>query len=368
MLTWIAFFAALAVLGAFAWNRSRLADHRLGEIADLRADLASAEAKATERLDQIEELRRLQGEATDEDRTLEGMREKLGTLTTAVEATKQEATKAAQGTSRIDEQLVGFTKRLANPQSRGAFGEEALRNQFELLGLKEGRDYGRQVSQVGGQRRIDYALNLRGSTIGLDPKFALDPELDELASAAENADAESLVAYGRKLISRAKDLARKEYWAHLDRSPSFVLMYVPVEGAQEAIAAVPGFSYEKFALEQGVYVVTPLQLATTLGVIADVAHEAKRAEEAEEVLGELLALDQELGKFCDQYDKHGRQLASAVVSFNAGAGMLSSRGGLGRMASRLRKHTRRRFAKRDEPQFEQVRDIGEITRSYDEAA
>ncbi len=40
-------------------------------------------------------------------------------------------------------------------------------------------------------------------------------------------------------MAHGKDLARKEYWAHLERSPSFVLMYVPVEGAHEALAAVP---------------------------------------------------------------------------------------------------------------------------------
>ena len=61
-------------------------------------------------------------------------------------------------------------------------------------------------------------------------------------------------------MAHGKDLARKEYWAHLERSPSFVLMYVPVEGAHEALAAVPKLSYEKFAIEHGVYVVTPLQL------------------------------------------------------------------------------------------------------------
>jgi hypothetical protein len=56
-------------------------------------------------------------------------------------------------------------------------------------------------------------------------------------------------------------------------------MYVPIEGVQQVLSSLPAFSYEKFALEHGVYIVTPLQLGTTLGVIADVAHAEKRGTE-----------------------------------------------------------------------------------------
>jgi len=270
---------------------------------------------------------------------------------------------------RIDGHLLGFTKRLANPQSRGAFGEEALRNQLELLGLTEHRDYRRQVKEDGGRRRIDYALHLRGTTVGLDPKFALDPDLDGLSEALASGDDARLVPFARKLVARAKELARKEYWAHLERSPGFVLMYVPLEGVQAVLSALPNFSYEKFALEHGVYIVTPLQLGTTLGVIADIAHAEKRTEEIEEVHRGLISLDQELAKFCDQYAKHGRQLAASVASYNGGAAMLSPRGGLGRIVKQVRGYSRRLFARPETPQFEPVRDnVEELARGYEESA
>ena len=144
-----------------------------------------------------------------------------------LEATAQGAaarSEAAQaGAERVEGHLLGFTKRIANPQSRGAFGEEALRNQLELLGLRENRDFRRQVKVIGSARRIDYAVSLRGVTIGLDPKFALDPDLDGISDALAAGDDARLTEYARKLVARAKELAAKEYWSDLERSPSFVL-------------------------------------------------------------------------------------------------------------------------------------------------
>jgi DNA recombination protein RmuC len=178
-----------------------------------------------------------------------------------------------------------------------------------------------------------------------------------------------LAEYAKRLVARAKELARKEYWAHIDRSPNFVLMYVPVEGAQEVLRALPKFSYEKFAQEQGVYIVTPLQLGTTLGIIGDVAHLARRQDELDNATRELTDLAQELAKFSDQYAKHGKQLAAVVNSYNDGAAMLSSRGGLGRISRRAMAFARRMFKSPDEAQIDEVRiDVADSAAQYRELA
>jgi DNA recombination protein RmuC len=364
--------AAIAAALGLAMVVRRLVAQRdaaVGDASELRGQLAGVQARleAVEgERDRLLEERPGEQELTGE---LTGMRESIGDLISRVDGTKEELAKTSNGVSRIDGHITGFTARLANPQSRGAFGEEALRNQLELLGLAEGRDFRRQVKEAGGRRRIDYAVTLRGATIGIDPKFALDPDLEGVSEALAAGDDDRLRPFARKLVDRAKELARKEYWAHLERSPGFVLMYVPIEGAQAVFSALPEFSYEKFALEHGVYLVTPLQLGTTLGVIADVAHSEKRSEEIEETHGGLVALDQEMAKFSDLYAKHGRHLATAVSSYNAGGAMLSPRGGLGRMVKRLRGYSRRLFARPEEPRFEPVReDVEEIAAGYEAAA
>jgi DNA anti-recombination protein RmuC len=318
-----------------------------------------------------EELERVRAEAARERQSmsegvqrLDMMAEHLKRLeaTTQGAAAKSEAAQA--GAERVEGHLLGFTKRIANPQSRGAFGEEALRNQLELLGLRENRDFRRQVKVIGSSRRIDYVVALRGVTIGVDPKFALDPDLDGISAALAAGDETRLAGYARKLVARAK-----EYWSDLERSPSFVLMYVPVEGAQEVLRALPNFSHEKFATEHGVYIVTPLQLGTTLGVIADVAHLSRREEELDAVARDLTQLAQEMSRFCDQYHRHGKQIAAVARSYNEGAAMLSSRGGLGRIARRSMGFARRMFSLPDEAEIPETRsDCGQLAEDYRQLA
>lgn len=373
---WIALALSLALLAALALRLAR-DGAELGRLRDERDRLGRELAAATAVLEEKErELERLRDgnqtraeKADEQQQRLDVMAERLRQLGELAEGAARKSGEAQAGAERIESHLLGFTKRIANPQSRGAFGEDALRNQLELLGLREERDFERQVREVGGSKRIDYVVHLRGTTVGLDPKFALDPDLDGLPDALAEGDEARLAGYAKRLVARAKELARKEYWAHIERSPNFVLMYVPVEGVQDALRALPKFSYEKFAMEHGVYIVTPLQLGTTLGVIADVAHVSRREEELDGVSRDLTDLAQELAKFSDQYAKHGRQIAAAVKSYNDGAAMLSSRGGLGRIARRAMGFARRMFKPPDEPQIDEVRtDVDQIAAGYRELA
>ena len=343
------------------------------EVSQLRVLDAQRVASEAVLKEKNQELERVRAEAVRERQSVsEGQQrldivaERLKRLETTAQGAAAKSEAAQAGAERVEGHLLGFTKRIANPQSRGAFGEEALRNQLELLGLRESRDFRRQVKVIGSARRIDYAVSLRGITIGLDPKFALDPDLDGISDALAAGDDARLAGYARKLVARAKELAAKEYWSDLERSPSFVLMYVPIEGVQEVLRALPNFSYEKFAIEHGVYIVTPLQLGTTLGVIADVAHLSRREEELDAVARDLTQLAQEMSRFCEQYHRHGKQIAAVARSYNEGAAMLSSRGGLGRIARRSMGFARRMFALPEEAEIPETRsDCESFAEEYD---
>ena len=364
--------AAMAVqMGHLQRDRDRLGT----EVSQLRALDAQRIAGEAVLREKTQELERLRAEAARERRSasegvqrLDLVSERLKQLEATARNAAARSEAAQAGAERVEGHLLGFTKRIANPQSRGAFGEEALRNQLELLGLTENRDFRRQLKVIGSARRIDYAVNLRGVTIGLDPKFALDPDLDGVSEALAAGDEARLAGYARKLVARARELAAKEYWSDLERSPSFVLMYVPVEGAQDVLRALPNFSYEKFAIEHGVYIVTPLQLGTTLGVIADVAHLSRREDELDAVARDLTQLGQEMSKFCEHYHRHGKQIAAVARSYNDGAAMLSGRGGLGRIARRSMGFARRMFSLPADAEIPEIRaDCDQIAQEYDAA-
>jgi DNA anti-recombination protein RmuC len=226
-----------------------------------------------------------------------------------------------------------WTQRIANPQSRGAFGELAVENQLKGLGLEAGRDFMRQMATDDGRLRPDFVVRLGDASVVIDAKFALDEELAGIEEAIDSDEPERLLGYGRKLRARAEDLAKRDYSKVAEKGRAIVLLYVPVEGAYEALRVLPTFSIEKFSQRHRVYVVTPSQLGLALGFVAEVAHDARRSEETEKVATTLLDAAEDMANMVDQLDQHGKHLATAFTSYDKLVGMTGTRGKLWRRMS-----------------------------------
>lgn len=248
---------------------------------------------------------------------------------------------AATGAERVESRMTGWMRTIANPQARGAFGELAVENQLRNLGLELGRDYMRQVSGDDGRKRPDYVVRTGDGSVIIDAKFVLDEDIEGIDEALEAGDSERLVDFGRKLRSRAEELSRRDYTKVAGRGPSVVLLYVPVEGAYEALKALPGFSIEKFARRHRVYVVTPSQLGLALGLIAEVAHKARHDEEVATVADALIDVAEQMAEMVDGLDLHGKHLATAVKSYDGMVAMTSTRSKLWRKASTVWEFARR---------------------------
>jgi DNA recombination protein RmuC len=233
---------------------------------------------------------------------------------------------AAQSNQRIESTLLDWTRQIASPQGRGAFGELALRNQLLSLGLEEGRDFSKQVTQEAGRQRVDFVINLGDSVVAIDSKLANDPGLNGLSEALSAGDPERLREFGRKLREHAKALARKDYWKGLERSPSLTFMYVPIEGAIHALSALDDFDATKFFNETRVCVITPSQLAISMILVAEVSHAERKEEHIEELLSRGYTMAEAMGNFLDNYAKLGRKIGESVSVFNGGAAMVTTHG------------------------------------------
>ena len=175
----------------------------------------------------------------------------------------------------------------------------------------------------------------------IDAKFALDEDLAGVDEAIDADDPERLLGYGRKLRGRAEELSKRDYAKVADRGKTIVLLYVPVEGAYEALRVLPSFSIEKFSQRHRVYVVTPSQLGLALGFVAEVAHDARRSEETERVAMTLLDAAEDMANMVDQLDQHGKHLKTAVTSYDKLVGMTGTRGNLWRRMSTVFEFARR---------------------------
>jgi DNA anti-recombination protein RmuC len=310
-------------------------DEKLEQMPALQQDFASTKA----RLEVVEAERdRLVGR---EGERAEATSQHIGEMKTALSdivthklpSILDHSSKAASGAERVESSMSTWTQRIANPQSRGAFGELAVENQLKGLGLEAGRDYMRQMSTDDGRLRPDFVVRLGEAGVVIDAKFALDEELAGIDEAIDADEPERLVAYGRKLRARAEDLAKRDYSKVTDRGRAIVLLYVPVEGAYEALRVLPTFSIEKFSQRHRVYIVTPSQLGLALGFVAEVAHDARRSEETERVATTLLDAAEDMAGMVDQLDQHGKHLQTAFTSYDKLVGMTGNRGNLWRRMS-----------------------------------
>lgn len=387
----IAVLSAAALAGFFAVRAARLGaelgrsqqerDTALSECEELGEKLAELPgvqqslAAATARLEEVEaERARLVGRdgerAEKASEHMTKLRNDLESIKGDLPKILDHSSKAASGAERVESSMSTWTQRIANPQSRGAFGELAVENQLRGLGLESGRDYMRQVASDDGKLRPDFVVRVGDASVVIDAKFALDEDLAGVDEAIDADDPERLVGYGRKLRARAEDLAKRDYAKVADRGKAIVLLYVPVEGAYEALRVLPNFSIEKFSQRHRVYVVTPSQLGLALGFVAEVAHDARRSEETERVATTLLDAAEDMANMVDQLDQHGKHLQTAFTSYDKLVGMTGTRGNLWRRMSSVFE-----FARRSPSTDGEVRqinppreDAGEIAERWHEAA
>lgn len=326
-------------------SRADAAEAELEVAQSVAAELTELQLEMRGREEQLAAERRIVGERDDEvarlrreqtqDRELVGNQsDQIKALKLIVEQfkAKQEelaasTLEAASSNQRIETTLLDWTRQIASPQGRGAFGELALRNQLLSLGLEEGRDFDKQVTtEETGARRVDYVIRLGDPVVAIDSKLANDPNMVGLSEALAAGDAEQLRAFGRKLRDHAKALSRKDYWRGLEQSPSVTFMYVPIEGAIHALAALEDFDAMKFFNTHRVCVITPSQLAITLILVAEVCHAERKEEQIEELLSRGFTMADAMSKFLDNYAKLGKKLRESVTAFNDGAGMATSHG------------------------------------------
>jgi DNA anti-recombination protein RmuC len=292
--------------------------------------LAAEQRIAGEREEELgrlrEEHRQDRKVVLDQGSEIKRLKECIDRFQQKQEELAQSTLGAAESNQRIERTLLDWTRQIASPQGRGAFGELALRNQLLSLGLEEGRDFSKQVTQEAGRQRVDFVVQLGDSVVAIDSKLANDPGLNGLSEALAAGDPERLKEFGRKLREHAKALARKDYWKGLERSPSLTFMYVPIEGAMHALSALDDFDATKFFNANRVCVITPAQLAISMILVAEVSHAERKEEHIEELLSRGYTMAEAMGNFLDNYAKLGKKLGESVSAFNGGAAMVTTHG------------------------------------------
>jgi DNA recombination protein RmuC len=230
----------------------------------------------------------------------------------------------AGGQSLLSRETRNLVTALRRPDVRGQWGEITLRRLVELSGMTSRVDFTEQQhrSTDTGAVRPDMVVHMpEQRDIVVDVKTPLDAYLAAVEAQSDEERSAQLRRHAQIVGARIRELSSKQYWAQFERSPDFVVLFLP--GDQFLSAALqenPGLIDE--ALRQNVMVATPTSLVALLKAVSYGWKQTILAENAAQIrrLGEDLY--KRLAVFGEHLGRLGKSLGGSVDSFNKAVGSL----------------------------------------------
>jgi DNA recombination protein RmuC len=216
---------------------------------------------------------------------------------------------------------------LRKPNARGQWGQMQLRNVVELAGMVKHCDFLEQASFAGEESALRPDLIVRmpgGKQVVVDAKAPLQGVLDAYQARDEEERERHLRDHARLLRKHVKSLADKAYWAGLDSTPDFVVLFLPGEHLYgPALEADPSLAED--AMARRVLIATPTTLLALLHSIAYGWQQERVAESAQAVSELGRELHTRLVKLSGLLSTLGTRLNSAVRAYNETVGSYEAR-------------------------------------------
>jgi DNA recombination protein RmuC len=231
------------------------------------------------------------------------------------------------GHEQLQKETRNLVTALRSPQTRGRWGEMTLRNAVKAAGMAEHCDFDEQRSTAtaDGLLRPDMIVHLPGGgQVVIDSKVPLDAFLHFTESEDEDERKALLKKHANQLRIHVDQLAKKEYWRQFERSPEFVVAFIPGESLLAAACeADPGL--QDHALGKGIVLATPNTLVAALKTIALSWQQETLAENAREVRELGAELYERLRVMTGHMQSLQRSLTSSVEAYNKAVGSFESR-------------------------------------------
>lgn len=243
--------------------------------------------------------------------------ESFGALRSSIEG-------VALGQQALQRETRNLVTALRRPEVRGQWGEMTLRRLTELAGMVEHCDFVEQVHIQGdeGALRPDMIVNMPdGRQLVVDVKTPLDAYLSAVEAASDEERALAIKRHAQAVVERVRQLSSKAYWAQFERSPDFVVLFIPGDQfLTAAVGEVPTLLED--AIRQHVIITTPSSFIALLKAVAYGWRQNVLADNAARIQELAEDLYKRLAKFAEHVGRIGRSLGQSVDAYNSAVGSL----------------------------------------------
>jgi len=228
-------------------------------------------------------------------------------------------------TENLGKSATGLSTALkGSSQSRGRWGEMALRNIVDTAGMTEHCDFVEQTTGDSGMRP-DLIVKLPGDVrIPIDAKVPY-ADYERMVGEEDPVSRRAFLKKHGETVHRTMiELSRRKYHDELASEIDYTVMFIPIESvAAAAFEARPELQMD--AMENGILITTPVTLIALLRTVGLYWKQERMAQNAQEIWDEANELHRRLGTFHGHLAKVGSGLDSALTSFNRAVGSYETR-------------------------------------------
>ncbi|MBK7858318.1 MAG: DNA recombination protein RmuC [Archangiaceae bacterium] len=259
--------------------------------------------------------------------SMKPVNETLEKVGQSLERSRIESAQLFTQVKSLGHETSNLVKALRTPNVRGRWGEQTLRRVVEMAQMVNHCDFVEQKTIDGGDGKLRPDLIVRmpgGRNVVVDAKAPLDRYLAMVEAPDDATRAALLKAHSAQVREHVTQLSSRQYWEAVSPAPELVIMFLPSEPLMSS-AVQDDPNLIEYGVNRKVVIASPLTLIVLLRAVSYGWRQERLHKNAEEIR----ALGQELytrvRHMAEHFHDLGRQLSTAVGSYNRTVGSFEGR-------------------------------------------